>query len=78
MWDLRDTNAKFRSRRAFKQDCAQDSKQEWELRRQNKKFQNENDVAKYPLNFKPNMEMVKLGMNDKNKKMLPKKWDSLL
>lgn len=33
MWNLRDTNGKFRSRRAFKQDLRQDSEEPWEVRR---------------------------------------------
>ena len=33
-WALKDKNGKYRSRRAFKQDCANDSEEPWE---QNKK-----------------------------------------
>ena len=32
-WKLKDKNGKFRSSRAFKQDCAQDSEEEWEKKR---------------------------------------------
>lgn len=38
-WSLKDKNGKFRSRKAFKLDCAKDSNEEWEvLRRKNKKL----------------------------------------
>ena len=33
-WALKDKNGKYRSRRAFKQDCARDSDEPWELGRQ--------------------------------------------
>lgn len=33
-WNLRDKNGKFRSRKSFKLDCAKDSQEPWEKRRQ--------------------------------------------
>lgn len=37
-WSLKDKHGKFRSRRAFKQDLKQDSKESWEIERQKKKI----------------------------------------
>ena len=35
-WKLKDKNGKFRSRRAFNQDCDNDSEEPWEVRRRQK------------------------------------------
>lgn len=32
-WALKDKDGKYRSRRAFKQDCNNDSEEPWEIRR---------------------------------------------
>lgn len=37
MWKLKDKNGKFRSRKSFKQDCAMDSDEPWEVARKKKK-----------------------------------------
>lgn len=45
MWNLRDKNGKFRSRRAFKQDMRQQSQEPWEKRR------NSNEIIDLNLDF---------------------------
>jgi len=35
-WNLHDKNGKYRSRRAFKSDCSQDSEEPWEINRKKK------------------------------------------
>jgi hypothetical protein len=45
-WNLRDKNGKFRSRRAFKQDCAQVSEEPWEVAYQKKKNKKEKITVK--------------------------------
>lgn len=42
-WNLRDMDGKFRSRKAYKQDAAQDSQQPWELARKKKNDRKKNN-----------------------------------